>query len=192
MLARPVVVFVAFAASGSGAALLGHQAYMKVKAVVAERLIRRAWSAHLADGHEHRPWRWADVTPVARVTVPRLGVDRVVLSGATGQALAFGLGHVGGTTRPGAPGHVVIAGHRDTWASFLRELQPGDEVRVATRTGTRRWTVVARRVVAQDDTAVLDPVMGDRLSLMTCYPFDGVRRSPWRYVVTCEPGGPWN
>ena len=51
---------------------------------------------HLADGEAHPPWRWADTSPIARLEVPRLGVRRVVLAGATGAVLAFGPGHIHG------------------------------------------------------------------------------------------------
>ncbi len=96
---RALIVTILLAASGG--ALLGGQIYLRAKAALAAVLIDRAWEAHLADGREHRPWPWADLRPVARLEVPRLGVRRAILSGASGQSLAFGLAHVSG---PGLPG----------------------------------------------------------------------------------------
>jgi len=37
-----------------------------------------------------KPWPWADKSSVARLSVPRLGNDRIVLNTGSGQAMAFG------------------------------------------------------------------------------------------------------
>jgi sortase A len=123
---------------------------------------------------------------VARLSFPRLGVQRTVLSGAAGSSLAFGLGHVSGTALPGEPGNCGIAGHRDSWASFLRDLRIGDDVRLETRAGSKEYRVAGIDVVPKERAAVLDPTAGRRLTLVTCWPFTGLLHSPWRYVVTCE------
>jgi len=171
--------------AGSGLALLGGQAYLKAKAGLAAVLIDRAWEAQLTDGRAHRPWPWADMHPVARLEVPRIGLRRAVLSGASGPSLAFGLAHLSGSALPGEPGNVVLAGHRDTWAAFMRDLLPGDEVRLRTRSGLRRYAVRSLAILPRERTDVLDPAGEDRLTLVTCYPFGGLLRSPWRLVVVC-------
>jgi sortase A len=173
--------------AGAGLALLGGQAFLKAKAALAAVLIDRAWEMHLADGRAHVPWPWADMRPVARLEVPRIGLRRAVLSGASGQSLAFGLAHVSGTALPGEPGNVAIAGHRDTWAAFLRDLRPGEEVRLRTRSGLRRYAVRSRTILARERVDVLDPAGDDRLTLITCYPFSGLLRGPWRLVILCRP-----
>lgn len=169
----------------SGVSLLGGQAYMRTKALAAALLIERAWAWHLIDGRPHRPWSWADTHPIARLEIPRLGVRRTVLEGASGSSLAFGLGHVSGTAFPGTPGNAAIAGHRDSWAAFLKDLRAGDEVRLQTRSGDwQGYRVTGIDIVSRHETRVLDPGSSSRLTLITCYPFDGVLRSPWRYVVS--------
>ncbi len=175
--------------AGTGLALLGGQGYLKAKAALAAVLIDRAWAEYLADGRAHPPWPWADMRPVARLEFPRIGVRRSVLSGASGESLAFGLAHVSGTALPGEPGNCAVAGHRDTWAAFLRDLRTGDEVRLRTRAGWRRYTVAGLAVVSKDRIDVLEPAGDGRLTLITCYPFSGLLRSPWRLVVVCRPIG---
>lgn len=178
----------AVAILAAGLFLIGDHAYTRAKAWLAERLIARAFAAHLVDGRAHRPWRWADFHPVARVDVERLGVHRFVLSSAAGSALAFGLGRVDGTAVPGGLGRCTLAGHRDTWAAFLRDLRTGDVVRITTRDGAREYRVAASKVVDRRDLGVLETADGgSRLTFVTCYPFSGVTRSPWRYLVDCEP-----
>jgi LPXTG-site transpeptidase (sortase) family protein len=111
--------------------------------------------------------------------VPRLGVERAVLSNASGSALAFGLGRVPGTS--------AIAGHRDSWAAFLERLAPGDQVLLETPEGRASYRVVGMRVVRFDQRAVAARPDDGRIELVTCYPFRGWLHSPWRYVVTASP-----
>ena len=161
-----------------GAALLARAGYVRAKGAVGVILIDRALDATLSDGVERRPWSWADMHPVARLSVPRLGVDRAVLSNASGSALAFGLGRIDGTS--------VIAGHRDSWAGFLEDVRAGDEVVLQSHDGSAAYRVVALDVVRFDDGSVPADESPDRLVLVTCYPFRGWLHSPWRYVVRCE------
>lgn len=186
---RNLMALAALGCSGAGAVLLGQQVWVRGKGWVGERLIERAWSAHLADGQAHRPWSWADIHPIARLDAPRIGVSRIVLEGAAGESLAFGLGHISGTSAPTAPGNCALAGHRDSWATFLRDLRPGDEVRLTTRAGVRVYRVSQIAIVRGEQTEVLAPGPGSRLTLITCFPFSGLLHSPWRFVVTCQSAG---
>lgn len=172
--------------AASGCATVGGDAYLAAKGCLARVLIARATEATLADGRPRPPWSWADFHPVARVDVPRLRVSRPVLSGATGAVLAFGLGHVDGTARPGGRGLAVVGGHRDGDAAFLGELEVGDRVVVTDPDGTTTWTVHGRAVV-EDGGPLVDPGPGNRLWLVTCWPIDGVRPSDERLVVEAVP-----
>ena len=178
------IVVAGFALLSTGGALLGQQAWLLVKAGVAERLIERAFVAHLEDGRVHLPWRWADTWPLARIEVPRLGVTRTVLAGASGSTLAFGPGHVDGTALPNRSGNSALAGHRDGWFAFLQELETRDRVVLTTHGEVRVYTVVETGVRSMWDVEVLEPSAGRQLTLITCYPFDGPPGGPWRYVVT--------
>ena len=181
---RALVAALAFA----GALWLGGgELWLAAKGAVAARRIDLAFTRHLDDGERHTPWPWADTAPIAELRVPRLGVRRVVLSGATGATLAFGPGHIDGTAAPGTPGHSAIAGHRDSWFAFLEELEPGDRLQLRTLRGTSSWQVVGRRVVDHRDTTVLEASLDDRLSLITCWPFGALTASRERYVVELRP-----
>jgi sortase A len=187
MTARLHLTAVAAAFVILGGLLLGQQAWLAAKARLAGHFIDQAFESHLLDGKAHRPWSWADTHPVGRIEVPRLGVRRTVLAGASGSSLAFGPGHVDGTSVPNGSGNSVVAGHRDSWFAFLEQLRVGDEVILTTRDGARRYRVVKTDVHSMWDTDVA-AVSGDtRLTLVTCYPFDGLVGTTHRYVVTCIP-----
>lgn len=169
----------------------GEAAYIQAKAWLAQRLIASAWDRSLASGIGIKPWPWADTYPVARLEAPRQGAMRMVLAGASGRTLAFGPGHVDGTPRPGEPGNAVVSGHRDTHFSFLRDLRSGDALNVHSADGRiARYVVSGIEVVRNKDIRVLLDAGDDRLTLVTCFPFDSpVPGGALRYVVVATRDG---
>ena len=155
------------------------------KAWLAQQLLARAWADSARAGlPARRPWPWADMRPVARLTVAGQGVDLFVLDNASPRALAFGPAHVGGTARPGSSGNAVLVAHRDTHFRFLERVQVGDAMQVETATGVARYRVREVTVVDRGESRVLDEAGEPQLTLITCYPFDAVRPgTTLRYVV---------
>ena len=163
----------------------GHGAWIQAKAWLAQVLIAQAWQRVLAGEVHAKPWPWADTWPVARLSVPSLGIERYVLEGANGAAMAFGPGHLRGTALPGAGGNSVISGHRDTHLAFLRDLPVGAKIIVEARDGSRRRYVVRyTQVLDRRDVWIAKQEGPSRLTLVTCFPFDALRAGgPQRYVV---------
>jgi sortase A len=163
----------------------GEAAYIHTKAWLAQRLIASAWDHARSTGRAMKPWPWADTYPVARIDAPRQGETLMVLSGASGRTLAFGPGHVDGTPLPGAQGNSVVSGHRDTHFAFLRDLRKGDALLVQSANGnTARYVISASEVVHRKDMRVVLDAGDDRITLVTCFPFDSpVPGGPLRYVV---------
>ncbi|MBD3237075.1 MAG: sortase [Candidatus Eisenbacteria bacterium] len=175
---------------GASAALLGGQLWRLAKAQLAERMIAEAFAAHLADGRAHLPWSWADMHPIARLDVPRLDLRRFVLSGGSGTSMAFGIGHIDGTARPNRPGQCVLVGHRDSWCAFLEALRVGDRCDLRTHAGCRSYEVVETRIVRARELRLQNDPLTTELVLLTCYPFRGWLRGPWRYLVICRERDP--
>ena len=169
-----------------GAWQIAAAGWIHAKAAVAQHLIATSWEQARAGGAARRPWPWADMRPVARLVVPRRGVELFVLDAATQRALAFGPAHVGGTAAPASWGNTVLVAHRDTHFAFLRELALEDEIAVEGARGTARYRVREIAVVDKGETRVLDPADA-QLTLITCYPFDAVRPgTSLRYVVIAQ------
>lgn len=167
---------------------LGHAGYLYAKAQLAQVLLERAWRHAQDEGVAPPPWPWADTAPIARLRLARLGVDRIVLDGDSGRALAFGPGWMPGSARPGTRGVALLSAHRDTHFAFLREIRLGDDVALDTVHGTRRYRVSDLRVVDSRDGLAALPADGDGLVLVTCYPFEAVvPGGPLRYVVSAVP-----
>jgi sortase A len=175
-----------------GAGGLGCGLYLPAKAVLAQHLLHRAWERSAVG--PVRPWPWARTWPVARLEVPHLGIDQIVLAGAQGAALAFAPGHVDGTAQPDEHGNIVLAGHRDTVFAFLARVGRGDELLLETHSGRkRRFVVVSTAVVREDDTTALEPTTVDVLTLITCYPLDATRPGgPLRYILRAVEEPNWS
>jgi sortase A len=167
-----------------GVVLTASGARIYVKAALAQALLQGAWAKATAGESNARPWPWADTWPVARLRSPDHDVDLIVLAGATGASIAFAPGHITGTAAPGQAGNVGIAAHRDTHFAFLERLRTGEHLWLDLPDGRRRGFVVERLdIVHQSDTSSL-AATGDRLTLVTCFPFHAaVPGGPWRYVV---------
>ena len=180
----------AFGLMAAGTALVASALYIPAKAALAQVLLERAWVRTQAGEVDVRPWPWADISPVAVLKVPRLGERSIVIEGASGQAMAFGPGHMINTPPIGAPGTAVVAAHRDTQFSYLRDVKDGDSIVVETADGQNSAFRVVETRVVRADASGLDPndsgPTGARLALVTCYPFNGVWRSPWRYIVLAD------
>ena len=124
---------------------------------------------------------------MARIEVPRLGARAIVLAVGSGQALAFGPGHVERTPDPGEDGTAVYAAHRDTHFAFLKAVGAGDEIVVMRRDGERlRFRVTGTQVVRWDASGIDPAAPGRHLALATCWPFDSALPGPLRFVVLAD------
>jgi|tagenome__1003787_1003787.scaffolds.fasta_scaffold20990073_8 sortase A len=115
--------------------------------------------------------------------IPRLGVSVVVVEGVADDDLRKAAGHVPGTALPGQAGNVCIAAHRDTFFRPLRRIHRSDLLVLNTPQGPSRYRVVSTIVVSPEVIQVLYPTANDRLTLVTCFPFDYMGPAPKRFIV---------
>ncbi len=167
---------------------IGHGSYIHAKAKLAQLLLDTAWTDTLNGQKEVKPWPWADTWPVGRLSVPRLGISRIVLAGANGSALAFGPGHLFKSATPGERGNTVIAGHRDTHFHFLKELRIGDSLELQTANArTLIYEITDAVIVNEKNTEFLHTSDDHLLTLITCYPFNAIQSGgPMRYLVIAK------
>jgi sortase A len=167
-----------------GLILFGQGAYIHAKALLAQVLLQQAFDQTIATGHITKPWSWADTWPIARIEVKRIGASAIVLAGSSGQALAFGPGHVELTADAGERGVAVYSAHRDTHFRFLRDVRIGDEIDVTRDDGSMFRYRADGSSVVRFDASGIDPLAdGYELVLSTCWPFDALTSGPLRYLL---------
>jgi sortase A len=121
--------------------------------------------------------------PIARLQIPSVGINTLVLEGDDGHALRLGAGHIPGTALPGEEGNVGIAGHRDTFFRPLRKIEQNDSITLETQDAVYTYRVDAIEVVDPSLVALLQPTPNNTLTLVTCYPFYFVGAAPERFIV---------
>ncbi len=167
--------------------LFGQSLWIFAKAQLAQVLLERAFTQSVALGKPVKAWSWADTWPVARLEIPRLQAEAIVLHGGSGEALAFGPALLDETSGIGAAGTAVIAAHRDTHFAFLRDVVVGDVIAITDDTGVVFTYRVTDTSIVDWNTSGIDAhAAGHNLVLSTCYPFGAITHGPLRYLVHAE------
>ena len=161
------------------------------KAWLAEQLIERAWTSSLQEDTQEKPWPWADTWPVAELSIPRLGIDEIVLSGDSGRVLAFGPGLTESSSLPGQPGLSIISGHRDTHFEFLQDIKMGDKLVIRSQQGSMNFIIEETAIVDQRDFRVNRELLTEKqhsqMMLVTCYPFNALTSGgDLRFIVIAK------
>jgi sortase A len=145
-----------------------------------------------------------DGDAIARIEIPEIGLDKIVVNGVQVSDLRKGPGQYPGTAGVGTEGNTSNAGHRTTYgAPFNRidELHPGDEIHLTGVLGRFTYRVMAPDIAFPDPEQTLDSVgeghiivnpgatwvLGefgdDRVTLTACHPKLSSRQ---RIIVAAE------
>jgi sortase A len=112
---------------------------------------------------------------VARLEIPEIGVNDIVVAGVTTRDLKKGPGHFPDTPLPGQLGNSAIAGHRTTYGQPFHnvdKLDNGDEIIVTTPSGRFVYRVTDQQIVSPSDyqvVATTDPTRAT-ITLTSCHP----------------------
>ena len=128
-------------------------------------------------------------TPVARLLIPQIGLDEIVLEGVDGNSLNAGPGHLTGSAFPGEPGNSVISAHRDRHFARLGAIQVGDTILTESGAHDEHWVVISKRVIDADAPALFHSPDAT-LTLTTCWPIRYLGTAPERLIVTAKPVTP--
>lgn len=125
--------------------------------------------------------------PLAKLTIPSIDLEKIVIEGVRTSDLEDGPGHFPETPLPGQYGNAAIAGHRTTHGqpfNRIDELQVGDEVIVETIVGRYTYLVTGQVIVSPNDYQLVipttDPTVAT-LTLTSCHPKFSAKQ---RIVVT--------
>ena len=161
---------------------------IELKAKVAQTLLQYAWHKTIKTGEDQRPWKSFDGVPVLRLMIPRHEIDQIVLSGTSGQALAFGPAFHEESSLPGKGGTTVISSHRDSHGVYIRQLEKGDMIKLQDR--FQQWhsyTIQDFDILNVKTDTISTTNAKEVLLIITCYPFNGLTsRTPLRYVVSAS------
>ncbi len=121
--------------------------------------------------------------PLAILAIPRIGLEVPVFDGTDDLILNRGAGRISGTAKPGQPGNIGIAGHRDGFFRGLKDIRVGDRIELRTQGDASLYMIDDIEIVQPTDVTVLRNRSSPSLTLVTCYPFYFVGDAPQRYIV---------
>lgn len=137
------------------ALLVGAYVTTNVQASLAQRDLRDRWEATLEATRGIDPvaaarHRYAPGDPVARLVVPAIGLDAIVVEGADPTEMRRGPAHLPLSAIPGEDGIAILTGNRFGFGGFFADvdrLRPGDRIRVETIAGAHTFVVRSVDVV---------------------------------------------
>ena len=166
-----------------GLIILGKPTYYYMKGICAQLMLKRAWEITKRTGNPTKAWSWADTLPVAKLTIPSIGLDQIVLDGKTNEAMAFGPAIIDSKTNLK---NIIIAAHRDSFFSNLGKLNEGDIINLEFVEKNIKYRINNIVITNPEDTRWMDPDLDGTLTLITCYPFNFIGDAPKRYVVVAN------
>jgi len=123
---------------------------------------------------------------VARLLIPAIELDEIVMEGVGPVELNGGPGHFPGSALPGEAGNAILSAHRDRHFRRLGELHIGSRIRTETRDRTVDWVITERRIVSRDTPALFGEPEAT-LTLTTCWPIRYFGPAPDRLLLVAKP-----
>ncbi len=130
-----------------------------VWASLQQRDLSRRFDVAMASWAKLDPVGRSEVTvgrgaPIARIGIPSIGVEAIVVEGATPAAMRRAPGHIPGSAIPGEPGIALITANRVGFGGFflrLDRVEVGDRIVTESPFGETTYTVTEVRVVPQTE-----------------------------------------
>ena len=166
-----------------GAILLSYVGYEYASMHFEQQSLNAQWERQNAQAANSAYPAPAATDELTRLSIPKIGLDAVVVEGTSHRQLTIAPGHLKGTSLPGEDGNAVISAHRDTFFRHIYELQKGDGIVVRRGGRVFNFQVTGKKIVDPDDVSVLQRTPDAQLTLLTCYPTYYIGPAPERLVV---------
>ena len=123
----------------------------------------------------------------AYVKCQDIGLDCPVYMGSDNSILKLGAGQVTATYQPGFGSLIMIGAHNNTFFNCLKNIQTGTVITMETSYGTYTYQVNSTEVVDVSDKDAYDFFTDhEQLLLYTCYPFDMLASTDYRFMVHAD------
>lgn len=180
---RVVLRTLAYSVMAVALILLARASEVPLKALAGQFILRDVWEQTVTSGNELKPWASADFKVRGELTVPKLGLSRIVLDRDSGEAMSWGIGAV--SSDPSTTNAIILAGHRDTHMKFMAKLRIGDLVNFqASDASLKTYKIIKSMVLETPQLNVEDSFEeASQIILTTCWPFDGTQQGLERYIL---------
>jgi len=159
-----------------------------IKAIIGQHYLEVAWKESLKANKLSKPWRSADFYMIGELTVPKLNISRVILSSASGEAMAWGIGRVNNVQTSSKYRPIILAGHRDSHMQFMSKLSVGDKLELMMSDRSLKTFIISKADITKKPELSISVLNSEneRLVLTTCWPFSANKRGLKRYVLIAD------
>lgn len=175
---------------------LGVAFYIPAKAMLAQVLLRQAWSNTLLHhGQINKPWPWADTWPVARLIVPSQDVDQIILHDNAGNSQVFEPVRTVQSYQYKHINVITLNANHGNQFHFLEDVVIGEIIDLQNMQGQyQRYQVQNFHIIDMHNNSARTLQPGRWLIMIAGYPFSETSAgSSQRYVVTAQAvGNPTN
>ena len=117
----------------------------------------------------------------------KIGLNCSVYMGDDSYILRKGAGQVPATFLPGEGGLIMLGAHNNSYFNCLQYSEIGDIITLETSYGIYQYQVVSTETVDVSDKNAYDFYTNhEQLLLYTCYPFDTLSSTVYRYMVHAD------
>lgn len=123
----------------------------------------------------------------AYVKCDDIGLNCPVYMGDDNEILKMGAGQIPATYQPGFGELIMIGAHNNSFFNCLKNVQTGQTITMETSYGTYTYQVVSTEVVDVTGMDAYDFFTDhEQLLLYTCYPFDVLAHTNYRFMVHAD------
>lgn len=121
------------------------------------------------------------------LTCAAIGLDCPVYMGDSTSILRKGAGQIPATYLPGYGGLIMLGAHNNTYFHCLQYVNVDDIITLETSYGTYSYQVVSTEILDITGMSAYDFFTDhEQLLLYTCYPFDTLSHTDYRFMVHAD------
>ena len=125
--------------------------------------------------------------PYGRITCSAIGLSCDVYKGEGNRILRKGAAQIPATYMPGYGGLIMVGAHNNTYFNCLQYINIDDIITIQTDYGTYNYQVTYTEVVDVTGKNAYDFWTDhEQLLLYTCYPFDMLSETAYRFMVHAD------
>ena len=122
-----------------------------------------------------------------KLTCPSIGLDCYVYMGDSNSILRKGAGQIPATYLPGQGELIMVGAHNNSYFNCLQHIQGNEIITLQTSYGVYQYQVVSTEVVDITGMNAYDFFTDhEQLLLYTCYPFDMLSHTDYRFMVHAD------
>ncbi len=116
-----------------------------------------------------------------------IALDAPIYKGDDDEILKKGIGQNFAASQPGFGRLVLLCGHNNTYFNALKNIGVNHMIEIETSYGTYTYKVRETKILSENDNSAYDfNVENEQLVMYTCYPFDMLSHTQYRFFVYAD------